>query len=71
MEHDGRRCIPSAGSVPACFVPPTRCPGGFHALTQVYFVSSKGAPNRRPPDQPLTSYQPSVNFQARDHLSFF
>lgn len=32
-EHGGMRRILSAGSVPACFVPPARRPGGFHAAT--------------------------------------
>lgn len=66
MKHDGCRRIPSAGSVPACSVPPTRCLRGFHAADYP-FVFPQSAPTRQSGPSHPTSHQSTLG--ARCHLS--
>lgn len=56
-EHNGSRRIPSAGSVPAFFVPPARSLGAFHAATLCLL---KITPIRQSSLSHPTSHQPTL-----------
>lgn len=59
IAHNGRRRIPSTGSVPACFVPPTRRPEGFYAALLRLVPMHSNIASHCPPRRPVTSHKPS------------